>query len=96
MTFKVSFDERAFKEWNKLDRSIQLQFKKKLKKIQLNPYIESARLSGELAGCYKIKLRASGFRMVYQVIDELIIIRILAIGKRESLAVYQIATKRIN
>lgn len=29
----------------------------------------SARLKGDLTGCYKIKLRASGFRLVYQVID---------------------------
>lgn len=31
MTFNVEFDERAFKEWNKLEKTIREQFKKKLK-----------------------------------------------------------------
>lgn len=34
--------------------------------------------------------------MVYQVIDELIIIKVLAVGKRESLNVYNDAEQRIN
>jgi mRNA-degrading endonuclease RelE of RelBE toxin-antitoxin system len=36
MTFNVEFDERAFKEWNKLEKTIREQFKKKLKKLQQN------------------------------------------------------------
>lgn len=28
MTFNVEFDERAFKEWNKLEKTIREQFKK--------------------------------------------------------------------
>lgn len=74
MTFNVEFDERAFKEWNKLEKTIREQFKKKLKKLQQNPYVESARLHGDLAGCFKIKLRASGFRLIYKVIDDEIVI----------------------
>lgn len=86
MIFNIEFDKRALKEWQKLDQSIKEQFKKKLKKLQENPYIESARLKGDLSGCYKIKLRASGFRLVYQVI---------AIGKREESKAYSLAEIRI-
>lgn len=32
MTFNVEFDERALKEWNKLEKTIREQFKKKAKK----------------------------------------------------------------
>ncbi|AYA40492.1 plasmid stabilization protein [Xenorhabdus nematophila] len=49
MIFNIEFDERAGKEWQKLDNSIREQFKKKLKKLQKNPYIEPARLHGDLA-----------------------------------------------
>ncbi|EEY5897884.1 type II toxin-antitoxin system mRNA interferase toxin, RelE/StbE family, partial [Escherichia coli] len=28
MTFNIDFDERALKEWNKLDKTIRDQFKK--------------------------------------------------------------------
>jgi len=47
MIFNIDFDERALKEWYKLDKSIQTQFKKKLKQLQNNPHIESARLHGD-------------------------------------------------
>lgn len=95
MTFNIDFDERALKEWHKLDKAIREQFKKKLRKLQENPYIESARLHGDLAGCFKIKLRASGFRLIYQVIDEEIVIWIVVVGKREDEKAYDIAKKRI-
>lgn len=96
MIFNIDFDERALKEWYKLDKSIQLQFKKKLKQLQSNPHIESARLHGDLANCYKIKLRSSGFRLVYQVIDEEIVILVIAVGKREDKKVYGTANTRLN
>ena len=89
MTFNVEFDERAFKEWNQLEKTIREQFKKKLKKLQQNPYVESARLHGDLAGCFKIKLRASGFRLIYKVIDDEIVIWVVAVGKREDEKAYE-------
>ncbi|MBD1226601.1 type II toxin-antitoxin system RelE family toxin [Xenorhabdus griffiniae] len=95
MKFSIDFDERALKEWQKLDKSIREQFKKKLKKLQENPYIESARLHGELAGCFKIKLRSSGYRLVYQVIDKEIVIWVIAVGKRDKSKSYKSATERI-
>lgn len=49
MTFNIEFDERAYKEWNKLEKTNREQFKKKLKKLQQNPYVESAQLHGDLA-----------------------------------------------
>ena len=73
MNYELAFDPRALKEWQKLDKTIQQQFAKKLKKCCDNPHIPSAKLRG-LKDCYKIKLRASGFRLVYQVIDDMLII----------------------
>ncbi|HFB2115985.1 TPA: type II toxin-antitoxin system RelE/ParE family toxin [Escherichia coli] len=95
MTFNIDFDERAFKEWNKLDRTIRDQFKKKLRKLQHNPYSGAARLHGDLAGCFKIKLRASGYRLIYKVIDEEIVIWVIAVGKREHDKAYHFASERI-
>ncbi|WP_250189835.1 type II toxin-antitoxin system RelE family toxin, partial [Escherichia coli] len=72
MTYTVKFRDDALKEWLKLDKVIQQQFAKKLKKCSENPHIPSAKLRG-IKDCYKIKLRASGFRLVYQVIDDQLI-----------------------
>jgi len=55
--------------------------------------VESARLSG-LRDCYKIKLRSAGFRLVYLVRDEEVVVSVIAVGKRERNAVYKAAVKR--
>ncbi|EHW2693731.1 type II toxin-antitoxin system RelE/ParE family toxin [Escherichia coli] len=88
MTYTVKFRDDALKEWLKLDKTIQQQFVKKLKKCSENPHIPSA-------DCYKIKLRASGFRLVYQVIDDMLIIAVVAVGKRERSNVYNLASERM-
>ena len=94
MTYELEFDPRALKEWHKLGDTVKAQIKKKLAGVLLNPRIESARLHG-LPDCYKIKLKSSGFRLVYQVQDNVVTIFVIAIGKREKSAVYQDATKRL-
>ncbi|EMM3430052.1 type II toxin-antitoxin system RelE/ParE family toxin [Klebsiella aerogenes] len=94
MTYTVKFREDALKEWHKLDKTIQQQFAKKLKKCCENPHIPSAKLRG-IKDCYKIKLRASGYRLVYQVIDNQLIIAIVAVGKQERSDVYALASERM-
>lgn len=44
--------------------------------------------------CYKVKLKASGYRLVYQVIDERVVVSVVAVGKRERGTVYERAKKR--
>ncbi|MBN3175586.1 type II toxin-antitoxin system RelE/ParE family toxin [Pectobacterium brasiliense] len=94
MSYSVKFREEALKEWLKLDKTIQQQFAKKLKKCCENPHIPSAKLRG-MKDCYKIKLRASGFRLVYEVIDDVLIIAVVAVGKRERSGVYHLASERM-
>ncbi|AXF78948.1 type II toxin-antitoxin system RelE/ParE family toxin (plasmid) [Erwinia tracheiphila] len=94
MTYRVKFRTDALKEWNNLDKAIQQQFVRKLKKCAENPHIPSAKLRG-MPDCYKIKLQASGFRLVYQVINDELIIAVVAVGKREHSKVYNLASKRL-
>jgi len=54
----------------------------------------SSKLSG-FENHYKIKLRASGYRLVYEVIDNEISVLVVAIGKREKNSVYQKAKNRV-
>lgn len=94
MSYHVKFREDALKEWLKLDKTIQQQFAKKLKECCENPHIPAAKLRG-MKDCYKIKLRASGFRLVYEVIDDVLIIAVVAVGKRERSGVYHLASERM-
>lgn len=94
MTYKLVFKQEAKKEWEKLDSTIKSQFKKKLIERLITPRIESSRLSG-MKDCYKIKLRSAGYRLVYQVRDNELLISVVAIGKRDRNQVYKIAIKRV-
>jgi mRNA interferase RelE/StbE len=46
--------------------------------------------------CYKIKLRELGYRLVYRVNRDAVVIVVLTVGKRERSEVYEIARKRFN
>ncbi|GAB0110148.1 type II toxin-antitoxin system RelE family toxin [Pseudoalteromonas distincta] len=94
MTYELEFDPRALKEWHKLGATVRDQFKKKLSEVLKHPRIEANRLR-ELPDCYKIKLRKAGYRLIYQVQDEKVLILVLAIGKRNKSEAYNDAEKRV-
>ena len=94
MTYELVFDPRALREWHKLGETVKAQFKNRLAKVLQHPRVPSARLH-EIPDCYKIKLKASGYRLVYQVRDDVVVVFVIAVGKRERSAVYQGAHKRL-
>lgn len=95
MNYWLCFDERALKEFKGLDESIREQFKKKLEKVLLNPRVEANKLRHPFKDCYKIKLKSSGYRLVYQVDDVAGSVFVVAIGKRDRDAAYIAAEKRL-
>ncbi|MBA1316976.1 type II toxin-antitoxin system RelE/ParE family toxin [Pseudomonas monteilii] len=94
MTYSLDFDCRALKEWKKLGDTVREQFKKKLTEVLLNPRVEANRLHS-LPDCYKIKLRSSGYRLVYQVIDQEIVVFVVAVDRRERDQAYKKAAERL-
>lgn len=92
MSYSLEFKESALKEWKKLDGGIRERFKKKLAERLERPRVEAARLSG-MPDCYKIKLKNAGYRLVYQVDDNRIVVIVVAVGKRENFVVYRVAGK---
>ena len=95
MSYRLKFLPSAMKEWRKLDKSLQRQLKKKLAERLEYPHVPSNKLSG-FESVYKIKLRASGYRLIYQVDDEEIIVLVVAIGKRERDEVYEKMKRRLS
>lgn len=88
MTYRLKFVPSALKEWKKLSAPVRTQFKKKLEQRLANPRVPSAKLSG-YSSVYKIKLRSAGYRLVYEIADEEIIVYVLAVGKKEKGKVYR-------
>lgn len=94
MSYELRFKEQALKEWRKLDPGIKESFKKKLSERLEEPRIESCKLN-KMTDCYKIKLRGVGYRLVYQVRDNELVVVVIAVGKRDKDLVYKIALNRL-
>lgn len=93
MTYELAFLPAALDEWKKLDGSVKAVFKKKLAERLEQPHVPSAKLHSQ-KDRYKIKLRDAGYRLVYEVRDEIVTVLVVAVGKREREAVYKAAAKR--
>lgn len=90
--FDVEYSKRAIKVLKKLDaRTVTLVYAA-VERRRMEPHVESARLSGNLAGCYKIKLRALGLRVVYTVDADRLRIMVIAVGPRADGEVYREAS----
>ncbi len=94
MTYSLEFKQSALKEWQKLGATVRDQFKKKLRERLENPHVPSASLTGA-QNLYKIKLRQAGYRLVYEVRDDIITVTVIAVGKRSKNEVYEVALARL-
>lgn len=94
MSYSLEFKPSALKEWQKLGATVQAQFKRKLAERLEQPHVPSAQLSGAQF-LYKIKLRSAGYRLVYQVNDNVLTVVVLAVGRRERNQVYDQALNRL-
>ena len=77
MTYELAFLEDALKEWRKLDSNSREQFKTKLRERLESRRLPSAKLSGA-KDRYKIKLRSVGYRLVYEVRDNELLVVVVA------------------
>ena len=87
MSYNLKFYSSAHKEWKKLAPPIREQFKKKLKERLENPHNPANQLRG-FKNVYKIKLRSVGYRLVYEVEDQDIVVYVIAVGKRDKGIIY--------
>lgn len=94
MAYKLAFHPDALAEWRALDGSVRSPLKALLGKRLENPRVPGGALGGALAGCYKIKLRKQGVRLVYVVDEERGRLVVLAVGRREDAAAYRAASSR--
>ena len=91
MSYDLQFLPSALKEWQKLGSPVREQFKKKLAERLKVPRVPGDALHG-MADYYKIKLRSTGYRLVYRV--EAVTVTVVAVGKRERSEVYKAAMAR--
>jgi len=91
--YRLAFNPLALKEWKKLKGPVKEQFIRKLAERLRHPHVPAARLHGAV-NRYKIKLASAGYRLVYEVFDDKVVVLVIAVGKREQGDVYTAAHKR--
>ena len=103
--WKVSYFDDALEDLKKLDNSQRKQVLKVIDKVKTNPLPQNEGGYGKplgnkrginLTNLYKIKLKKSGIRVVYQIIRVEDTMEIIIVSMREDEKVYEDAQKRIN
>ena len=103
--WKVSYFDDALEDLKKLDNSQRKQVLKAIDKVKTNPLPQNEGGYGKplgnkrginLTNLYKIKLKKSGIRVVYQIIRVEDTMEIIIVSMREDENVYDDAQKRIN
>ena len=98
MTYRVKFHPEAEKEFLELDKGVRERLAKQLVKIASYPEL-GERLGNrngiDLSGYRKMYAEKKKIRIVYEVVEEEILIYIMAIGERDDMAVYKTALKRL-
>ena len=103
MAWDVTYHEKALEELLELNNTSKVRVVKAINKVSKNPLPQSEggygkplgnKQSSKLAGLMKIKLKSIGLRVVYQLIREGTIMKILIISVRDDDKVYKDAEGR--
>jgi len=97
--YSFKFHKDAQKDLEGLNGSVRKLFSKKLKQILNDPKIGidlGNKANMDLSGYKKVYFDNKKARIVYKVIEEKVIIFIVAVGKRSDLEVYKKASDRID
>lgn len=101
--WKIYYIKEAREDIKKLDNSQQLQVLKAIKKVALNPMPQKEggygkplgnKNNSSLHGLLKIKLLKLGIRIVYKIVIEDNVMKIIVISTRADDEVYRLAEKR--
>jgi mRNA interferase RelE/StbE len=99
------YTDAAQKDYDSLDKGIQRQVDKLIERVAENPLPKNeggygnplgSKNGKNLTGLMKIKLLKAGIRVVYKLVRNDDVMKIIVIAARADSEVYNIAEKRIN
>jgi mRNA interferase RelE/StbE len=99
MIYEIKFKTEAECEFLSFDKSVRVLIAKQIQKLSISP--ELGELLGnkagyELSGCRKMYVDNKRIRIVYRIIENQIIVEVIAVGKRNEMEVYKTAASRLN
>jgi mRNA interferase RelE/StbE len=94
---EIKYHPLLEEDLKQLNNSVRLEVFKKLKKIQQSPELGlplGNKKNMNLTGLRKVYVAKKQVRIVYEIIDDILVVHIIAIGKREDMEVYKEAEQR--
>jgi len=97
--YEIQFHPLVEDDLRKLNNSVRIEVFKKLKKIQKSPELGillGNKNSMNLSGFRKVYVSKKQVRIVYEIVDDVLVVKVIAVGKREDMQVYKEVQKRKN
>lgn len=98
MPYKVVLTTQAAEDFRALDKSVKEPVARQLRKLETSPQLGEhlGRKAGfDLTGYYKLYAAKKSIRIVYRIMELEVVVEVVAIGKREDMAVYREAVRRL-
>ena len=95
--YEIKYHPLVESDLKQLNNSVLIEVFKKLKKLQQSPELGKPlgnKNNMNLTGLLKVYVAKKQVRIVYAVIKNILVIKVIAIGKRESMEVYKQAEVR--
>jgi len=95
--YKIIYHPLVEEDLKQLNNSIRIEVFKKLEKIKISPELGQPlgnKNNMNLSGLRKIYVAKKQVRIVYEIIDDVLVVKIIAVGKREGMKVYKEAENR--
>jgi len=97
MTYSLVLKEEIEKDLSKLSSSQKLLVYKQFKKLQTSPELGQPlgnKNGYNLSGCRKMYVDKKKVRIVYSILEEIVTVEVIAVGKRDDMSVYEKAGGR--
>jgi len=98
LPYRVVLTADAAEDLRALDKSVKEQVARQLRKLETSPQLGEhlGRKAGfDLTGYYKLYAAKKAIRIVYRIMELEVVVEVVAIGKREDMAVYREAVRRL-
>jgi len=99
MAYRIEFLPEAAREFEALDGSLKRVAAKQIDKLAERPELGEPlrkRMGIDLTGYRKISFGKKGYRIVYEIQRERLVILIIGIGRRERAEIYREAARRLH
>jgi mRNA interferase RelE/StbE len=97
MIYELDIKEGIKKDLKQFSSHQRMLIYKQFKKLKSSPELGHPlgnKAGYDLSGCRKLYVDKKKIRIVYTIIEERIVVEVVAVGKREDMAVYRLASER--